>query len=125
MRLSLLIPLCGGVVLFAGLARAVDEDKKDAPAKKQSLKGWELYAQFDTDKKEWRFGLLPGTNRIKTAEEIADATTLEGVRGLQKELSKLAEGEDVLLQNRLPDKVRKEIEDHCTKEKLKFTDFGR
>jgi hypothetical protein len=105
---------------FAGLAAS-----DDPPPKQTSLKGWELYASPDAAGKGWKFGLLRGTNRLKTAKEVADSLTLEGIKELGKELSRLAEGQKVLLQDRLPDKVRKEVEDVCTKEKLKFVDAVR
>jgi hypothetical protein len=92
----------------------------DPPPKDTSLKGWELYARPDPAGKGWTFGLLRGTNRLKTAEEVADSLTLEGTKELGKELSRLAEGESVLLQDCLPDNVRREVEDVCAKQKLKF-----
>jgi hypothetical protein len=88
----------------------------EPPPKQTSRKGWELYARPRPAGTGWTFGLLRGTNRLKTAKEVDDSLTLEGT----KELSRLAEGETVVLQDRLPDKVRREVEDVCTKEKLKF-----
>jgi hypothetical protein len=120
---------CHSLVVFSlwaltsvGLSPAVGgEAKEDA----KSLKGWELYARFDAEQKAWRFGLLRGTNRQKAAKEVADSLIIEGMKALRKELSRLAEGETVLLQSRLPDEARKEVENLCTKAKLKFVDAGR
>jgi hypothetical protein len=120
MRTSIFL---AGVCMIALVSVRAFADEKEAP-KKKSLKGWELYAHLDGEKKEWKFGLLLGTNRVKTAKEISDSITLDS-KGLEKELSGLAEGEMVFLQTRVPDKVRKEIEDHCTKAKLTFRDITR
>jgi hypothetical protein len=106
--------------LLAILGVCVSLAAADPPPKQTLLKGWELYARPDAAGTGWTFGLLRGTNRLKTAKEVADSLTLGGIKKLGKELARLAEGETVLLQDRLPDKVRREVEDVCTKEKLKF-----
>jgi hypothetical protein len=106
--------------LLAILGVCVSLATAEPPPKLTSLKGWELYARPDAAGKGWTFGLLRGTNRLKTAKEVDDSFTLEGTKELGKELSRLAEGETVLLQDRLPDRVRGEVEEVCTKQKLKF-----
>jgi hypothetical protein len=126
MRCPYLAVLGVCVLASTGLSPTVGgEAREDAPPVQKSLKGWELHARFDTEKKVWGFGLLPGTNRRKTAKEVADAITLEGQKALRKELSRLAGGETVLLRSRLPDGVCKEVEGLCTEAKLKFVDAGR
>jgi hypothetical protein len=127
MRYPSLAVLVFSVLAVAGLPPVVigGGAEEDAPTGQKSLKGWELYARLDVGKKAWGFGLLPATNRRKTAKEVADAITLEGPEALRKELSRLAGGETVLLRSRLPDGVRKEVGDLCTTAKLKFVDAGR
>lgn len=107
-----------GTLEIAIVANKLGAD--DGAAKRKSFKGWELYAQFDDQNKEWRFRLLQGTNRLKTAQEIADAQTIVGVQKLKEELSGLATGEEILLQNAVSAEIRKVIEDHCAKERLQF-----
>ena len=123
MRTLVIALFCGSI--FALASHSMTHAAEPGKPKAKSFKGWELYAQFDAKKNEWRFGLLHGTNRLKTGKEIADAITLAGIKPLQKELSRLEEGESVFLQNRLPKSIRKEIQDHCTQEKLKFVDAAR
>lgn len=58
---------------------------EDAPRREKEFKGIELYARFDKDKNQWRFGLLPGTNRNKQADEVDESMTLTGLDALLAE----------------------------------------
>lgn len=60
----------------------------------KSMKGYELYS-WQTQGK-WFFSLLPGTNRLKTADEVTSADVrVEGTGAIETELGKLATGESV------------------------------
>jgi len=70
----------------------------------RAFKGYELYSWYEAD--EWRFALLTGTNRNKTAEEVRSAQCTisaegwvhidaDGVDGINAVLSRLPPGEHV------------------------------
>ena len=70
----------------------------------RSFKGYELYSWYEAS--EWRFALLTGTNRNKTAQEVRSAQSTisaegwvhihaEGVDGITAVLSRLPQGEHV------------------------------
>jgi len=83
-----------------------------------------VFARIDDDKKAWRFALLRGSNAGFTAKQVKDSLTIEGVKELQKVFSNLAEGEGIGLIGNLPPEIRKELEDYCVKEKLRFHYIG-
>ena len=60
-------------------------------AAKPAFKGMELYSW--SSGKEWRYALLPGTNRLKTWQEIQSAGVDE--KQLRARMTKLAIGEYV------------------------------
>ena len=63
-------------------------------APQTSMKGYELYSW--KIKGHWYYSLLPGTNRLKTYQEItAPGTVRRDAAGLKAELQKLAKGEEV------------------------------
>jgi hypothetical protein len=62
-------------------------------ASRPAFKGYELYSWKRSDG-DWLYSLLPGTNRLKTKEEIAAAGT--DFDALKKHLSALAVNEQVL-----------------------------
>jgi hypothetical protein len=69
----------------------------------RSMKGFELYSwQVEG---EWTFALVVGTNRIKTVEEITSPEVgVEGLDALERELDRLAPGEQVFWsEERVPD----------------------
>jgi hypothetical protein len=82
-----------------------------------SMKGWELYVwQKDGDT---YFSLLPGTNRLKTDDEISKAA-VKGIDAIKPKLDELKPSEMVFPCGRhLPDAAPKEpakaIRDHCQK----------
>lgn len=61
------------------------------------FKGLNLYARFDKAQNQWLFGLLPGTNREKSADEVNQSLTLKGLDSLLAEMKKLAPQETVFL----------------------------
>ncbi|MFD0739781.1 hypothetical protein ACFQZQ_10860 [Lysobacter koreensis] len=66
-------------------------------AARPMFKGVELYSWVDPATREWRFVLVPGTNRNKTAQKVlAAAGVMRSVRELKARLSTLASGESVV-----------------------------
>ena len=66
-----------------------------ADASLTSMKGWELYSWRDAN--GWYFALVEGTNRLKTFEEIsAPGVAVLGWTALERKLSRLATGEEIL-----------------------------
>jgi len=86
--LSILLAACRGPAPHA------KEAEPAAAPPRTSMKGWELYAQRDNE--DLRFVLLPGTNRLKGADEVAKADSARGVEGLRRLLGSLARGQTVL-----------------------------
>jgi len=81
-------------ILFAasfGLSHA-DEN---TPRREKEFKGVELFARYDKDRKQWLFGMLPGTNREKEADEVNRCMTLTGLESLLAEMKQLAPEESV------------------------------
>lgn len=81
-----------------------------------SMKGWELY--LAREKKGPVFGLLVGTNRQKTKDEIRGALNVSGWAALEKKLDALARGDTVLVQGELAPAERKRLGDICKKRGL-------
>ena len=66
-----------------------------------SMKGYELYSW--KLKGHWYYSLLPGTNRLKTYEEItAPGIVKRDAAGLKAELQKLPRGEEVFWMSDAP-----------------------
>ena len=91
------------------------------PARKTSLKGWELYV-WQQDGTTY-FSLMVGTNRLKTAEEIAKSA-VKGVEAIQPQLDQLQKGELVLVHGRrlgtkAPAPPAKLVTEYCEKIGLK------
>ena len=93
------------------------------------MKGWELYSwQF---KDEWRFALVNGTNRLKTAREIIQPSgegVVIGVNGIERELARLPKGEEVFwgLRGMLefsfpPQATIAEIQQYCAQRGIQLT----
>jgi hypothetical protein len=59
-----------------------------------AMKGLELYSWQDVTTNEWRFTVLPGTNRLKTSEEIL-ASDNYALQELKDRLTQLAAGEQI------------------------------
>ena len=71
-----------------------------------SIKGYELYSW--KIKSHWYYSLLPGTNRLKSYEEItAPGAVRRDTAGLKAELQKLPRGEVVLWMSDAPAGARK------------------
>jgi hypothetical protein len=90
---------------------------------KTSMKGWELYIWQDGG--ETHFALLPGTNRLKTDEEIAQAA-VKGLDAIKPKLNALKEGEYLFLRGRrlnehehAPEDQARAVVDYCTEIGLK------
>ncbi len=72
-----------------------------AQASPTSIKGYELYSW--KIKGHWYYSLLPGTNRLKSYDEItARSIVKRDATGLKSELQKLAKGEEVLWMSDAP-----------------------
>ncbi len=63
----------------------------DAPEKRQSFKGWELYSWKDGSK--WRYSLLVGTNRTKFCSEVKDEKSVKTLEQLETSLAELKPAE--------------------------------
>jgi len=90
------IPRTLVAILFAagfGLSHA----EENAPRREKEFKGVELFARYDKDRKQWRFGMLPGTNREKEADEVNRCLTLTGLDSLLAEMKQLAPQEEVFI----------------------------
>jgi len=83
------------LLMAAGIPRF--SAAEDVPRRGKQFKGVELYAEFDKVKNQWHFGLLPGTNRNKQAEEVKKSMTLDGLDSLLAEMKQLAPQEEVFL----------------------------
>ena len=71
-----------------------------------SMKGYELYSW--KIKGHWYYSLLPGTNRLKTYDEItAPGVVRRDAEGLKSELQKLPRGEEVFWMSDAPAGARK------------------
>ena len=49
-------------ILFAA-GFALSHAEENTPRREKEFKGVELFARYDKDRKQWLFGMLPGTNR--------------------------------------------------------------
>lgn len=76
------------LVLFVALSCAIP-----APAAAGELKGYELYS-WKGEQSQWLYALLPGTNRLKSEDEILSAGISEA--RLRIEISKLEPIESVI-----------------------------
>ena len=85
-----------------------------------SMKGWELYVW--TRDGETHFSLLPGTNRMKTADEITKAA-VKGIEAIKPRLDELKAGESVFIHGQLPEQrpaeQGREVAAYCKKIGLK------
>jgi len=73
-----------------------------------SMKGYELYSW--KIKGHWYYSLLPGTNRLKTYEEITAPNVVKrDAAGLKAELQKLPRGEQVSWMSAAPEGARKSV----------------
>ncbi len=67
----------------------------------KQMKGYELYSR--KIKGHWYYSLLPGTNRLKSYEEItAPGVVRRDAAGLKAELQKLPRGEEVFWMSDAP-----------------------
>lgn len=87
---------CGG---RPEVPRDVPSQTPDTSARRAEryFKGVELYCARGPAAGQWRFGWLPGTNRLKTAREVEEALRIAGVEKLKEELASFAPGEQVYL----------------------------
>jgi hypothetical protein len=90
MRSLLLMFLLMPLIVFFGCSA-------EAPrATRPMFKGVELYSWVDPDTRNWRFALLPGTNRDKTSSEILTAPDrAQSVGELRTRISSYAQGEQI------------------------------
>ena len=83
---------CSGTLRPAPQANA----EGGADGTRRSFKGWELYAWPEGP--DWKYSLLPGTNRLKSDDEIAASDArLENLDQVKQALAQLAPGEWVTL----------------------------
>ncbi|HEY9075237.1 MAG TPA: hypothetical protein VIO61_01750 [Anaerolineaceae bacterium] len=101
------------LLFLAGCSTAGTPTRSAQPA----FKGIELYS-WKPEGKDWQFSLLPGTNRLKSTEEVtASQATISGVTALKKHLASLAVGEQVFWHNLanepVPEAIVQEIVQTC------------
>ena len=84
------------IAMLAGSACSTDSVPEPARASQPMFKGVELYSWPDPANKQWRFALLPGTNRMKTSAEVLGSPAAVGsIEELKQRISLLAPGESV------------------------------
>ena len=83
------------ILIAAGFSVSHAEEEVTRGVKQ--FKGVELFARFDKDRNQWLFGMLPGTNREKEAEEVNRSMTLTGLDSLLAEMKQLAPQESVFI----------------------------
>jgi hypothetical protein len=81
---------------FILIALATTASARAAEGEK-SFKGWELYIWKEGA--DWKFALLPGTNRLKDDGEIK-AAAVTGLDAIEKKLDSLAAQQEVFLSGR-------------------------
>ncbi len=105
---------CLLVLLLSGCGAA---QRTEVPPSAESMKGYELYSWQEGD--QWVFSLLPGTNRLKTLEEIKSSDTrLPGAEALIARLQKIPAGQYVTWSSGEtlafpPDEMMRQIEQVC------------
>jgi hypothetical protein len=117
---------------LAALAAVVATPFGGAAAQPKATKGLELYSWKED--KGWRYALLGGTNRLKTAQEVkANPTVATGLDKITEALKKLPEGEQVSWAHRIggfeypPKEDVKKLDGIAKAAKIKFThpDFDK
>jgi hypothetical protein len=102
--------------------------------REKEFKGVELYARFDKDKNQWRFGMLSGTNREKQADEVNKSLTLNGLDALLAEMKRLAPQEEVFLVSPgwngaqvtpLDEDTQKKLVEFCAKHEIILSGEGK
>jgi hypothetical protein len=83
--------LLAGFLVTAVPALAAPEPAAPQAEKKRSFKGWELYSWQEGT--EWRYSLLPGTNRLKFESEIKNPKTSRNLKEIEAEINQLASSE--------------------------------
>lgn len=105
--------------------------QEDVQGNAVHFKGLNLYARFDKAQNQWLFGLLPGTNRQKSVDEVNQSLTLKGLDSLLTEMKKLAPRETVFLNSLaelgnaetvaltpLDEETQKKLAEFCAKHEL-------
>jgi Leucine-rich repeat (LRR) protein len=106
---------------------------EDTPRRNKEFKGVDLYARFDKDQNQWLFGLLPGTNRLKDANEVNQSMTIKGLDVLFAKMKQLAPQEEVSLVppdanghdvTPLDEKTQKQLAEFCAKHEIILNGYG-
>ncbi len=121
---SLILPLI--MVICCSENKISDpEPSSNSSQSLKSMKGWELYSWQQAD--NWDFSLVPGTNRIKTYEEITSEKSKIGLETLKHELGQLAKDEEIFwLINQVsnmslpPNEIVDKVKTYCTEYNLKL-----
>lgn len=80
----------------------INEDNGEIPSFAHLMKGWELYNWAEGN--DWKFSILPGTNRLKTYQEvITNKTTAVGIDALKLLLDKFPKNEYITWIGKLQD----------------------
>ena len=92
-RGSLLAAFALSLAVAATTPAATFGSDEPSRAPEQAFKGYELYS-WQTSKGEWRYALVPGTNRLKSWDEVEAAAVAEAE--FRRAFARLARGESVL-----------------------------
>jgi hypothetical protein len=119
--------------LLAITCLSLTASAEDTPRRNKEFKGVELFARFDKGKDQWLFGLLPGTNRLKDADEVNQSMTINGLDALLAEMKQLAPREEVSLippnengkdVNPLDEETLKKLAEFCAKHEIILNGSG-
>lgn len=129
------IKAVAALLIAAGFS--VSHAGEETPEDVKQFKGVELYARYDKDGKQWLFGMLPGTNREKEADEVNRCMTLKGLDSLLAEMKQLAPQESVFLASPgwggiaegveltpLDEETQKSLAGFCAKHEIVLTGEG-
>jgi hypothetical protein len=119
--------------LLATICLSFTASAEDTPRRNKEFKGVDLYARFDKNKNQWLYGLLPGTNRLKDADEVNQSMTINGLDALLAEMKQLAPQEEVSLVppdangngvTPLDEETQKKIAEFCAKHEIILNGYG-
>ena len=114
LRLALLLAVA--IVCGASTACQANEsgERLQMPTNRaRAMKGWELYYRKNSSSKARRFGLMSGTNRQKSANEVQASLTMKTLDELVAVLRRLPPGDCVTVQDHLTPKTMKKLKAEC------------
>jgi hypothetical protein len=92
-----------------------------------SLKGFELYSWNENG--AWHYALLPGTNRLKTRDEVR-AAGVSDTDGIEAELRRIDRGQEIFWTSRdlkgmalPPEEIVQQIRSFCSRQGLELRTY--